>query len=208
MILKNSENLGLAAALNRCIDRAEGEWLVRQDADDCSPPDRLQKLVEFWEQHPEYDLISSNLSLFDEEGFWGEMRYPVEPQAKDFLFCIPFMHGAVAMKKSAVCKAGGYRVAKETRRCEDIDLFMRMYAQGSRGYTIQEPLYFYREDQTAKKKRKYRYKIEEAKVKYAGFQRLGLMPKGYLYVMKPLLVGLIPTRLLDWLKDRYYHRRG
>lgn len=207
-ILRNEKNRGLAYSLNRCIDAAKGEWLFRQDADDVSTPHRFEKMRQAIEKYPQFDIVSSNLSLFDGSGIWGKMRYPKMPQPKDFLFCVPFMHGAVAMKKDAVRRAGGYRVAKETRRTEDIDLFMRMYAQGSRGYTIQEELYQYREDRAAQKKRKYRYKIDEAKVKLKGFSRLGLLPKGLPYVLKPLVVGLIPQRLLNRLKDAYYHRKS
>lgn len=206
-LFRNEENRGLAYSLNRCIETARGELLVRQDGDDASVPERLAELCAFAEEHPEYDIISSNLTLVDDTGPWGTMRYPAEPKAEDFLFCVPFMHGAVAMRRTAVLAAGGYRVAKETRRTEDIDLFMRMYANGSRGYTLSKELYLYREDKNAGKKRKYRYRIDEARVKWKGFRRLGLLPKGIPYVVKPLVVGCIPRCLLERMKDRHYHRK-
>ena len=53
--------------------------------------------------------------------------------------------------KEALDKCHGYRIAKETRRCEDLDLFMRMYAMGYKGYNIQEKLYEYRIVNDAKK---------------------------------------------------------
>lgn len=45
------------------------------------------------------------------------------------------------MRKEALDNCQGYRISKETRRCEDLDLFMRMYAKGYKGYNIQEKLY-------------------------------------------------------------------
>lgn len=207
IVVQNQQNEGLASALNHCIEVAQGELLVRQDADDFSAENRIEKLIQFASTHPEYGLISSNIGLFDTDGVWGRMNYPEQPQKDDFLFCVPFMHGAVAMRKSQVLQAGGYRVAKETRRTEDIDLFMRMYANGCKGYTLEELLYYFREDKQAQQRRRYRYRIEEAKVKWKGYQMLGLMPKGVIFALKPLIVGLIPQKLLNWLKDQYYQRK-
>lgn len=206
-LLHNLRNRGLAYSLNRCIQYAQTSILVRQDGDDLSCPGRFARLVPFMEQHPEYALVSSNISLFDESGVWGKMRYPEKPQRANFLFTIPFMHGAVGLRREALLSHGGYRVSRRTRRCEDLELFMRLYAKGEMGYTIQEELYAYREDLAAQQRRRYRYRIEEAAVRLEGFARLGLLPKGLLYAAKPLAVGLIPQKLLQRMKDQYYGRR-
>lgn len=207
-LLVNQQNRGLAYSLNRCIRAASTPILLRQDGDDRSSSGRFERLVPFMEQHPEYALVSSNISLFDDGGKWGRMRYPEFPSARDFLFCVPFMHGAVGMRRDAVLQAGGYCVSRVTRRCEDLELFFRLYAAGECGYTIQEELYEYREDVSAAKRRKYRYRLEEALVKYRGFRDLGLLPGAFPYVCKPLVAGLLPAGILNRMKDRYYGRRG
>lgn len=117
------------------------------------------------------------------------------------------MHGAVGLRRDTVLRLGGYCVSRKTRRCEDLELFFRLYAAGEQGYTLQEALYEYREDQNSIKKRKYRYRIDEAQVKLQGFRMLGLLPKGLPYAVKPLVVGLLPGGLLNRMKDRYYKRR-
>ncbi len=207
IIIKNSENRGLGFTLNKCISHAKSEFIVRQDDDDFSAPNRLEVLVNFHLNHPEYALVSSNIAYFDDNGIWGEMRYPEKPQSKDFLFCVPFMHGAAAYDKTAVLAAGGYSGAINMRRTEDIDLFMRMYANGVHGYTIEQKLYHFREDKNAVKKRKFRYRIDEARVKFKGYRMLKLMPLGIIYAIKPLVVGLLPHKLLSWLKDIHYNRK-
>ena len=63
------------------------------------------------------------------------------------------------------------------------------------------------EDEGSRKRRKYRYRLDEAKVRYRGFKKLNLLPGGWPYVIKPLLVGLIPEQLLEKIKDLYYDRR-
>lgn len=200
-LLRNEENKGLAYSLNRCLEVAEGEYIARQDLDDVSCKDRFTKQVEFLDTHPEYALVGSARYLFDENGVWDEEYMPEEVKNEDFLFASPYIHGSVVFRREALTKAGGYRVEKITRRTEDYDLFMRI-ATFSKGANIKEPLYCFLENENAVAKRKYRYRIDEAKVRYRGFKSLGLMPRGLPYVIKPLIVGLIPRALREKLRKK------
>lgn len=206
-LIKNDKNMGLAATLNRCIDLSHGQYIARQDADDYSVSDRFKKQIDFLINNKSYDLVGSNVAYFDDNGVWGEYRLKAFPEKADFLFSVPFIHGAVMFRKKALLRVNKYRVAKQTRRAEDYDLFMRMYSKGLRAANIQENLYCFREDKKASKRRKYRYRIDEMIVRYNGFKNLGLLPRGYVYVFKPLLVGTIPTWQLNLLKDIYYQRK-
>ena len=82
-----------------------------------------------------------------------------------------------------------------TLRVEEYDLFMRIFAKGIKIHTIQENLYKFRVDKNTESRRKYRYRFNEARVRYQGFKLLKLYPKGIIYVIKPLIVGLLPQRL-------------
>lgn len=203
-ILTHEKNQGLAAALNTCMTVMRGSLLARQDADDISHPTRLAKQAAFLQKHSEIHFVGTNVSLCDHQGMWGQRRLPAFPRREDFLFCSPFVHGSVMFRAEALRTAQGYRVRRCTCRTEDYDLFMRMYALGMRGANLQENLYNYREDRANMDKRKYRYRVNEAFVRYQGFWKLGLLPQGLPYVMKPLLVGLIPIRCLFWLKCRLH----
>lgn len=205
-LLRNAKNLGLAASLNKCIAAAEGEYIARHDCDDYAAPDRIEKQVSYLDEHRDVGLVGSFAYLFDEEGVWGEMKFPVEITKKDFLFCSPHQHGSVVFRKEVLLKADCYRVAKETRRTEDYDLFMRIHAF-AKSANLPEFLYYFCEDKNTLGRRKYRYRIDEAKVRYRGFKSLGLLPKGIFYVIKPLVVGLIPARLLAFLKNKFLKRR-
>jgi len=203
VLLKNETNKGLAYTLNKCLDRAVGELIARQDADDISHQDRIQKQVEFLLKNPEISFVGSNCNLYDEKGVWGTRLFPYKPEPKDFLFKVPFQHGALMFRKSCLLALGGYLVSRRTLRTEDYELLMRFYASGFRGANLQENLYDFLENEAATKRRKYKYRIDEAIIRYQGFKLLGLMPKGFPYVVKPLLVGLIPRRLLNRIKMRY-----
>lgn len=204
--IRNEKNSGCAASLNRCIEKSSGQLLIRQDADDYSLPGRFEMILKEYEE-TKADIVASNILLFDEEGEWGHRDYPRFPQKKDFLFAIPFMHGACALKKEAVVKAGMYPVSEKTARCEEYALFMTMYSLGARGVNIEERLYAFNENQAAIKRRKYSDKIKEVRVKAEGFKKLGLYPVGIIYLAKPLVVGLIPSKLLAWIKDKVFGRR-
>lgn len=200
-LIRNPQNQGLASALNHCLSVASGMYIARQDADDYSNQKRLKKQVSYLEEHTEIGFVGSNVLLFDETGIWGGRNFPEYPKKKDFLFTAPFVHGSLLFRSETLKAAGGYRVAKETRRTEDYELQMRLYANGVQGANLQEPLYEFCEDVQALKRRKYQYRVDEAIVRWKGFCRLGLMPQAFPYVVKPLLVGLIPQKILMQLKD-------
>jgi glycosyltransferase EpsE len=193
-VLRNERNLGLPRTLNRCAAAAMGSYLARMDGDDLSRPDRLGKQVRFLEAHPEYDLCGSSIVLFDSRGAWGKIDYPERPDARSFLLRSPFAHPSVMFRASCLQAAGGYSEDPAVGRSEDYELFMRLYAEGRRGYNFQEYLLEYREDQVSVKRRKAKYAIAEARVRLRGFRRLGLLPGGFPYVIKPLVVGLVPKR--------------
>lgn len=74
-----------------------------------------------------------------------------------------------------------------------------MYLNGYRGYNLKEPLYKMRDDRNAKNRRKYKYRINEANVKYLIVRDFNLSKINYIRVLKPLIVGLLPTFLYDFL---------
>lgn len=205
--LRNEKNGGCAYSLNRCIEAAHGELLIRQDADDYSLPGRFAALKAAYERTGA-DIVASNILLFDESGEWGHRDYPEVVEKRDFLFAVPFMHGACALRKSAAEAAGMYPVSRDTARCEEYALFMTMYARGARGINIPDRLYAFNENRAAIARRKYSDKVREVKVKAAGFKKLGLYPRGIIYLAKPLAVGLIPSKLLAKIKDKVFDRRG
>lgn len=204
-ILSYETNRGLSYALNFCLKESKGEYIARQDDDDISKSDRLEKEVAFLNYHKEYAIVGTLAEVFDDSGVWGKYDNPEKPTRNDFYWNSPFMHPTVLIRKSAFDLVGGYRVAKETRRCEDLDLFMRMYAIGLKGYNIQERLYLYRMVNDPNiKYRPMKYRIDETVVKFKGYKAMGNLLRGIPYVIKPILVGLIPQKLLYQIKKRRY----
>ena len=78
---------------------------------------------------------------------------------------------------------------------------MRLYRAGYRGYNIQENLFWYRENRDSFKRRGVLPRINEAKIRYQNFKAMGiLLPKGWIYVLRPILAGFVPHRILLWIK--------
>ena len=207
VLLKNEKNLGLAATLNRCFSVAKGDFIARHDLDDYSARDRLEKQITYLTAHPDVGMLGTWSYLFDSDGIYDTVKFPLTVTTTDFLFNSPYQHGSVVFRREVLEKAGGYTVSKATRRTEDYELFMRIQSF-AKGENLPEPLYYFLEDENALKRRKYRYRIDEAKVRFCGFKSLGLLPRGIFYVIKPLVVGLIPIQILNKLRKKRRQQRN
>lgn len=201
-VLKNTKNSRAGFSRNRCFEVAKGEYLAQIDDDDYCAPNRLEEQVKFLDEHPEIGFVGTNAYLFDEHGIWGTFNVVEKPEKEDFISNSCFVNPSIMLRKTAVDTVGGYRISKETRRSEDYDMFMRMYAAGIKGYNIQKQLVYYYRGEKSFPKCKYEFRVDEAKVRYKNFKELGLLPKSFLYVVKPLIVGLIPIKIIERIKRR------
>lgn len=200
VIIKNNINSRLAASLNHCLKYAKGEYIARMDGDDISVPSRLEELVDFLDKHSEYQVVGSQMIAFDETGDRGVKPIIERPNKYTMRYSTPFTHATIMMRKYAYDQIKGYRVAKETRRCEDADMWFRFFAEGFTGYNIQKPLYKVRDDINAFKRRKFVYGLELFSVCYKGFRLLHYPAKYYLYLFKPLISSMMPSFIM-----KFYH---
>lgn len=193
ILLKNRKNRGLNYTLNRCIKSSKGIYIARMDGDDLCSPDRFEKEIELLQKIPGISIVSTDMEFFDENGIWGRTHVKEKPELIDFLKSTPFVHAACMVKREAYEAVSGYSVEDRFLRVEDYHLWIKMYEKGYRGMNIQEPLYQMRNDQDAKSRRKFRYRINEAYLKAYAVSHLKLPISGYLYCLKPILAGVIPS---------------
>ena len=206
-LIRDPKNRGLAYSLNACIDVAKGKYLARMDDDDISEPNRLQVQLDFMESHPEVAFVGCNAKLIDQEGTWGVRKMPEQPQQRDFLRFSPYIHPTVMIRRSIFETEDAYLSSQGTLRCEDYELFMRLQKAGYHGYNLQEELFSYREDRVSYRKRKFCYRMDEAKLRYRNFKEMGcLFPLGWLYVLRPIVAALVPSGLI-YLTKKAYHRQ-
>ncbi|MGE6630128.1 glycosyltransferase [Bacillus sp. NPDC077027] len=201
-LIQNKHNQRLAASLNRCLAEATGELIARQDGDDLSLSTRFEKQVHFLQAHPEYDVVGTGMIVFDESGTRGVRTITAEPQKHVLAKGTPFCHATIMMRAVAYRQLNGYRSVKATRRMEDIDLWIRFFEAGMRGFNLQEPLYRVREDEAAFMRRKFRYSIDNAELVIKACWRLKLSPICYMFALKPIIRSMMPPKVMSM-----YHKR-
>ena len=201
ILVRETENHSLPAKLNVCLKYATGQFIARQDDDDLSERDRFTKEIAFLEEHPEIDFVGSNVWLED-GGVKGKVRkYPQNPSVRDFLFVLPFCHPTLMFRRK-VFETIRYSLSHWCILCEDYDLLMQMYEAGFRGANIQQPLFAYHVGADDYKKRKFKHRINESVTRWHHFSKLNLLPGALPYVVKPVIVGLVPEKLRAGMRKK------
>lgn len=121
-----------------------------------------------------------------------------EVKKEDFVKGTPFIHPTMLIRKKDIEKIGGYPLYL---RLEDYAMEMEMYANGFKGYIMPDILINYRMNEDGYKKKKYKYRVSESKVKWIYFRKLNIEFYKYIYCLKPILIGIIPNCIIKKLKN-------
>jgi glycosyltransferase EpsE len=206
VLLRNERNCGLNRTLNRCLQAATGDYIARMDADDRCSPERFAVEVDALNSNPDLAIVSTDMEHFDELGTWGRQGHPDAPVAADFVRGTPFNHAACMVRREAYEAVDGYSEDRKFLRVEDYHLCVKMYSAGFRGRNIHQVMYQMRDDRNAYSRRKFRYRINEAYVRLLIVRELNLPVTGLVYALRPILVGLLPPKVYDYLhKKRLNH---
>lgn len=202
LVIKNDRNLGLSATLNNCLKHAAGEFIARMDGDDVCDIKRFQLEINCFDTMPDIAVVSTAMNFYDENGIYGYLIYPEHPQPRDLFASTPFCHAACMIKTDVLEKLHGYRNVAEVERIEDYDLWLRLYEAGYKGYNIPECLYSMRDDRAALKRKKFRYRINEFKLKKRICVSFRLPLIFRIMAYKPIILGLLPS-IIYKLLHRY-----
>ena len=204
-IFQNKTNRGLGASLNGCLSRAGGEYIARQDADDVSDPDRIERTTDF--------LLSSGapyaacgVRVFDDGGVWSTRQYPQKITKHIIAQKNPFFHPTMVFRRAVLEGVGGYSETPETRRTEDYDLVMRLAAEGVIGENLPEILYSVYEPKEAYLRHNAKTRLCEVRVRARGLRAMGSPASDYIYLVKPLIMACVPRGLMRSLKRLQWER--
>ncbi len=192
-IIKNSENKGLVYSLNKAIKEARADYLVRMDTDDIAELDRIEKLYDFITKNPEHAVVGSRAMEFSEDGDIGVISRPGEKNKLSLVRGDGPVHPTVIMKKEAVQSVDGY---PDFRRAEDFALWAELLIHGYRIYITPDVLLRYRVNLADYSKRTLRYRMGELKAKMHYFPKLGATLVDYRQVLKSVVAGIAPRRLV------------
>ena len=202
VFFKNEKNLGLATSLNRCIERAKGKYIARMDSDDISLPNRFEVEYNYLEDNSDIVVVGCKCQCIDEndEIYKDFQIHSGSVSFYDAIKKVQIVHPTVMMRKEALLSVDGYTVNNLTLRAEDYDLWCKMTKKGYKIFNLDTILLLYREGLQGMKKRKYKFRIQEAKLKYMWMKNEKVPFSIYLYAVKPLIVVLIPSSLMKIYK--------
>lgn len=141
------ENQGLAATLNRAISLAKAPLLARQDQDDLSNPDRLEKQVAYMQANPACGLLGTWAQIMEIDKLSNRFhRHPTSnwELRYNLLFNNPFVHSSVMLRKTTLEQVGGYCTDPKRQPPEDYELWSRL-SRVSDVANLPEELLIYRE---------------------------------------------------------------
>lgn len=157
-VLRNDEQVGLAASLNRGLDTARGAYIARLDADDVAMPRRLQLQLARMRSTPRIAVVGSAAMELDDDGRVGPLHtMPTGAAAAAVrwaaLFSSPFLHPTVLFERDVVDRHG-LRYDEEFSESEDYELWSRLLGVAD-GDNLLDPLVLYRvhPDQASQRRR-------------------------------------------------------
>jgi glycosyltransferase involved in cell wall biosynthesis len=123
--LRRSDKGTLVESLNWGLAESRAAWVARADADDICEPDRLEKQLTYLREHPQVDILGSQLTIVDGAGkVRGYRPYPLHHEAvvRGLMRYNTLAHPTVVFRKERVLAAGGYRPFFN----EDYELWSRL----------------------------------------------------------------------------------
>jgi glycosyltransferase involved in cell wall biosynthesis len=141
VVLRNDQQAGLAASLNRGLDIAAGRYVARLDDDDIAAPERLERQLARIRAEPNVAIVGSAVADVDAGGERGRThRLPMAGAALRWhaLFSSPFFHPTVLVDRDTLDRHG-LRYDPAFFESEDYDLWTRLFAFAD-GANLSEPL--------------------------------------------------------------------
>ena len=125
-IYKNSKNLGLTKSLNIGISKSKGDLIARNDADDISDKQRIEKQVNYFKNNKKIGVLGTWYSVVNTKKEKHLYKYLNDHNILfEMLFeTNPFCHSSVMFKKDIFEEFNGYN--QKFKVSQDLDLWFRI----------------------------------------------------------------------------------
>lgn len=130
VIITNKKKRGISYSLNRGIEKTRGEFIARQDADDISLPERLEKQINLLSKNPDVVACGGQAAMINEQGvIFAYKKFPTDSEAlyKMIMRVVPIQHPILMTRASAMKQ---YRYIESYTTAEDVDLFFYLLSKG------------------------------------------------------------------------------
>lgn len=157
-LFKNEINYGCGYTKAKCAEYAQGEICGYVDPDDKIVPTAIEKMVKKHISNPNISLIGSRRIFCDSNMNIIDIAKPITPRLRDFKNQLDtpfFITHFATFKKSCYLKTSG--LDPYMKRGVDQDLYLKLEETGIVDF-IDEPLYFYRNNNNSISLNKNYYK--------------------------------------------------
>ncbi|MDD7556867.1 glycosyltransferase [Ruminococcus sp.] len=199
-------NRGLGEALRIGSEYCTGDYILRMDSDDISDSHRFEKQIQYIENHPEVDVVGTDIAEFNQSPDEPDKRVRSCPENHDDIVRMgkrrnPMNHVSVCMKKSALMKCGGYQTLL---LLEDYYLWLHMIGAGCKLANIHESLVYVRVGNGFDSKRGSKERITGWKVLQDYMLSIGMINKKE--VMMNMMYINVFVKTPSWLKKILYSK--
>lgn len=142
-LYQKDQQTGIVDALNLGLSKITSPYFIRMDGDDISAPDRFEKLIDFLETNPGFDICGSSIQTF---GSRNELQnYEQNPlmNKANLVFNHSVGHASCLFRTSLFTR-NQITYLDGFWRLEDYFLFYRLKDFGN-ATSLNQPLYFYRQ---------------------------------------------------------------
>lgn len=140
-IIQKVQNSGYTNSLNLGIQEAKGVYIARMDGDDISLPERLEKQVNFMQDHPEVAVCGCSYQIVDSE------QIIAKPVSNEAIKIAMLQESAIghptAMIRTSILHENNLFYDPNFEPAEDYDLWVRLLAYGKLA-NLDEVLFSYR----------------------------------------------------------------
>jgi hypothetical protein len=203
IILRNTENIGLASSLNFIINYIlnkgfDYKYIARMDADDISRPNRLFQQIRFLESNPSISILGSWCREFGSKFSLEKKEVPIShDEIKLYaLTRCPMIHPTVVFRFD-VFKAG-YRYPEKTFLSEDMAFWFNLIDAKYLFSNLPEILLDYRiSDKTLLRRLGFRKAASEVKIRISYCLKAGVFsPFVYLKILSRMFFNILPLPII------------
>lgn len=190
-IVPLERNLGEPGAAQHAMDLAQGEYIIRVDADDLCAPERFARQVAFMDARPKLFASGTAMELFGaEQGVWS---YPIGPARckAELLFGCPIVNGACIMRAAAL-RANGLRFASDWPKVGNDWVFWAHVAMRGDLDNLPDTLLLYRRGEQNSMHGRHQSEYRLAPLRLV-MQACGLSPTDEQLRLHVILMGAIRT---------------
>jgi len=191
-VISNEKNLGLTRSLNISAKHASGCYYARIDADDVWLPNKIEKQVNYLENHQDIGLVGT-LYINDDGQHQRKVMLPICSQdiKKTIISRNPFGHSCVVFRKEIFNRLGGYD--EGVILGQDWDLWLRFFAVTE---MVNLPEFLCHRNHggiSINKQKQQMWQAIKTKCKY--IKKYNMSPMYYLELWEPLFLILFPEKL-------------